>query len=200
MMALPSRSNASSGTGAGSAEVMGSELPHAVFPLNEFYARSGVPLPKFEILDGAAVPEPWRRLLVHDDDMTPTLEAHHGGEIHIEVLGRERRGNAYFREVVLRLDRDDRPVEFGANRIALDLLPAVVRRLVLDEQLPFGHILKAHEVPHAGHPTAYFRVESDALMNRAFGLEGRHLLYGRRNTLRDPEGRALSEVVEILPP
>lgn len=175
------------------------ELADAVFPLNEFYARAGLPLPRFELLPGSEVPEPWRKLLVHDDDMTPTLEAYHAGDIHIEVLGRERRGDAYFREVILRLDRDDRPVEFGANKISLEWLPAVVRRLVLQEQLPFGHILKAHEVPHVGHPTAYFRVESDPLMNRAFGLAGHHVLYGRRNTLRDLEGRPLSEVVEILP-
>lgn len=177
-----------------------SELADAVFPLNEFYARAGVPLPRFQLLSGREVPEPWRKLLVHDDDMTPTLEAHHQDDIHIEVLGRERRGDAYFREVVLRLDRNDQAVEFGANRISLEHLPAVVRRLVLQEQLPFGHILKAHDVLHVGHPTAFFRVESDPLMNRAFGLTGNHVLYGRRNTLRDLEGRPLSEVVEILPP
>ena len=73
-------------------------------------------------------------------------------------------------------------------------------RLVLKEQLPFGHILKAHDVPHTGRPDAYFRVESDALMNRSFGLEGNQVLYGRRNTLRDLEGRPFSAVVEILPP
>ena len=172
----------------------------AVFPLNEFDNRAGLGLPRFELLAPSEVPEPWRRLLVHDDDMTPTLEAYHCGDIHIEVLGRERRGDAYFREVILRMDRDDRPVEFGANKISLERLPVMVRRLVLQEQLPFGHILKAHEVAHSGHPTAFFRVETDALMNHAFGLSGRHVLYGRRNTLRDLEGYPLSEVVEILPP
>ena len=176
-----------------------STMADAVFPLNEFYARAGLPLPRFELLSESGVPEPWHRLLVHDDDMTPTLEAYHADEIHIQVLGRERRGDAYFREVILRLDRDDRPVEFGANKIALNRLPPVVRRLVLQEQLPFGHILKAHEIPHTGHPTAYFRVETDPLMNRAFGLTGSQVLYGRRNTLRDMTGVPLSEVVEILP-
>ncbi|MGE3311297.1 MAG: hypothetical protein AB7O66_15125 [Limisphaerales bacterium] len=176
------------------------DLTDAVFPLNEFYSRAGLPLPRFQLLSGDEVPQPWGKLLVHDDDMTPTLEAHHRGEIHIEVLGRERRDNAYFREVVLRLNRDDRPVEFGANRIALDRLPDKVRRLVLEEHLPLGHILKEHAVPHMGHPTAFFRVESDDLMNSAFGLTGRRFLYGRRNTLRDLNGRPLSEVVEILPP
>lgn len=91
-----------------------SELADAVFPLNEFYARAGVPLPRFQLLSGPEVPEPWRKLLVHErTSMTPTLEAHHQDEIHIEVLGRERRGDAYFREVVLRLDRNDQAVELG---------------------------------------------------------------------------------------
>ncbi|MBX3743713.1 MAG: hypothetical protein KF833_00240 [Verrucomicrobiae bacterium] len=172
----------------------------AIFPLNSFYERSGVVLPRFEVIPGTSVPEPYRGLLVHDRDMTPTLEGHYGGDIHIEVLGRERQGAVYFREVILRLDTDGRAVEFGANRIELDRLPSLVRRLVLEEQLPLGHLLKAHEVAHWGRPGAFFRVESDALMNRAFGLSGARMLYGRRNTLRDPEGRTMSEVVEILPP
>lgn len=172
----------------------------AVYPLNEFYARAGVALPRFEPISGDEVPEPWRSLLVHDRDMTPTLESHYRDEIHIEVLGRERRGEAYFREVVLRLDGDDRPVEFGANRISLDRLPTVIRRLVLQEQLPFGHILKAHELPHRGAPEAFFRVEADPLMARALRVAPGLVLYGRHNTLRDLEGRPISEVVEILPP
>src|SRR5690606_9431598 len=95
----------------------------AVFPLNEFYARTGLPLPRIELLPPSGVPEPWHRLLVHARDMTPTLQEHHRSGIHIEVLGRQRNGDAYSREVILRLDSDGRAVEFGASRIALDLLP-----------------------------------------------------------------------------
>lgn len=185
---------------AGELVVPDRRLLEAVFPLGEFYRRAGVRLPRFECIPGQEVPEPWRSLLVHDRDMTPTLETHYRDDIHIEVLGRERRGEVYFREVILRLDRDDRAVEFGANRIDLSLLPSVVRRLVLQEQLPFGHILKAHEVEHSGQPDAFFRVESDALIGRAFGLRENQILYGRHNALRDAQGRPISEVVEILPP
>jgi chorismate-pyruvate lyase len=170
------------------------------YPLNEFYAREGVPLPAIEAVPGDAIPEPFRSLLVHDRDMTPTLEAFHRSDIHIEVWGRERRGDFYFREVVLRLDRDQRPVEFGANKIHLALFAPAVRRLILDEYLPLGHILQMCRVPHAGHPLGYFRIQSDPLMHRAFGLAGSRTLYGRRNTIRDPNGQPLSEVVEILPP
>lgn len=172
----------------------------AIFPLNEFYARAGKPLPAFEVIAGADLPEPSRSLLFHDRDMTPTLESYHRSDIHIEVLGRERRGDAYFREVILRRDSDDQPVEFGANRIALDRLPSMIRRLVLQEYLPFGHILKVHELPHTGQPTAFFRMAADTLISRAFGVPVNQVVYGRRNTLRDLAGRPLSDVVEILPP
>jgi hypothetical protein len=170
------------------------------FPLDEFYRREGAPLPQIDVIRGAEVPEPYRTLLVHDNDMTPTLEEFYGCDIHIEVWGRDRDADAYYREVVLRLDRDQQPVEFGANRIDLSLLEPEVRRLVLDEYVPLGHILKMKAVPHSGHPTAFLRVAADDLMKRAFGLSGRHTLYGRRNTLWNPQRQALSQIVEILPP
>ena len=178
----------------------GAELDPRLFPLNEFYAREGAPLPRIEVVPGEAIPEPYRSLLVHDDDMTPTLEAFHRGDIHIEVWGRERRGDFYFREVVLRLDRNQRPVEFGANKVNLSLFEPAVRALILDEYLPLGHILQMRKVPHHGHPLAYLKITSDPLMNRAFGMQGANTLYGRRNTIRDPLDRPLSEIVEILPP
>ncbi len=185
----------------GACETAGSmEARAAIYPLSEFYARSGLALPRFEVIPGESIPEPLRTLLVHERDMTPTLQEHYRGDIHIEVLGRERRGGAYFREVILRLDGSDLPVEFGANRIALDLLPALARRLVLQEQLPFGQILKAHEIAHVGRPEAFLRVSADELMGRGLGVAAGTMLYGRHNTLRDEDGRALSQVVEILPP
>jgi len=170
------------------------------YPLDEFYARERMPLPVIRPMAGADMPEPYRTLLVHERDMTPTLEAWFYSDIHIEVWGREHRGNLYFREVLLRLDRDLRPVEFGASQIHLDRFAPEVRRLILDEYLPLGHILKMRDVPHRGQPLAFFAVESDALLNRAFRLRDSRVLYGRRNVLRDPEGRVLSEIVEILPP
>lgn len=175
-------------------------IPRLAYPLDEFYARERMPLPVVRPIAGADMPEPYRRLLVHEQDMTPTLEAWFYSDIHIEVWGREHRGNLYFREVLLRLDRDLRPVEFGASQIFLDRFTPEVRRLILDEYLPLGHILKMRDVPHRGQPLGFFALESDALLNRAFRLRDARVLYGRRNVLRDPEGRVLSEIVEILPP
>ena len=173
--------------------------PYA-YPLDEFYVRAGVPLPKIEQIPGHRIPEPYRELLVHGHDMTPTLEAFHGSDIHIEVLHRERRGDFYYREVVLRLDRDERPVEFGANRVCLPMLPSKVRALILEEHLPLGRILNFLNVPHRSFPKCFLRVEADALISRAFGLQGRQELYGRQARILNPRGQPLSEIVEILPP
>src|SRR6266481_2047240 len=85
-----------------------------VHPLDEFYAAAGLPLPPLDQIDGEAMPEPYKSLLVHQSDMTPTLEKFHGRSIHLQTLGRRRKHDTYFREVVLRLDETNQPVEFGA--------------------------------------------------------------------------------------
>lgn len=171
-----------------------------VYPLDRFYARDAVPLPPVREISGQAMPEPYRQLLVHDNDMTPTLEAWFYSDIHIEVWSRECQGDLYLREVLLRLDRDLQPVEFGANQINLALFAPDVRRLILDEYLPLGHILKMRDIPHRGHPLGYFEIEADLRLQRAFRLTGPRPLYGRRNRITDPQGRVLSDIVEILPP
>src|SRR5437016_8209027 len=90
-------------------------------PLDEFYAKMSLTLPPLEQVDGEAVPQPYRQLLVHHNDMTPTLEKFHQRDIHLRLLGRRHRGDEYFREVVLLLDGTDQAVEFGAIKINLDL-------------------------------------------------------------------------------
>src|SRR5258707_8979664 len=92
-----------------------------VHPLDEFYAQTGQTLPPLNQVEGHAVPEPYKTLLVHQNDMTPTLEKFHQRSIHLQVLGRRRKENEYFREVILRLDGSNRPVEFGAIKINLSL-------------------------------------------------------------------------------
>lgn len=178
---------------------MPTALPIA-YPLDDFYAQQGLVLPRIEAVEGKDVPEPYRSLLVHADDMTPTLEKFHGDKIHIRVLRRQQRDDFYFREVVLVLDADERPVEFGAIKMNLALFSPAARKLILEEREPLGHILRDCAVAHASRPKAYLRVESDPLINEALKLTGAHTLYGRRNTHFDTQNRPLAEIVEILPP
>jgi hypothetical protein len=173
-------------------------LPFA-YPLDEFYALAKRELPVIEQIDGAEMPEPYRRLLVHNTDMTPTLEKFHGDRIYLNVISRQTRSDFYFREVILLTQRTRKPVEFGAIKINLGLVSPAARRLILEEEEPLGTILNDFKIAHASRPKAYLRVEADEFIKGALQISGKQILYGRRNTLFDPQHRALAEIVEILP-
>jgi chorismate-pyruvate lyase len=171
-----------------------------LYPLSEFYAHAKLPLPAIEQIPGDAVPEPFRSLLVHHNDMTPTLEAFYQSDIHLEIVRRERRGEFYFREVVLRLNTTEQPAEFGANKVYIGRFPDEARELVLQEEVPLGRILRDCGIKHHTEAKAFLRVQSDELISDKFGLTAPASLYGRKAVICDLQGRPLSEIVEILPP
>jgi hypothetical protein len=170
-----------------------------VHPLDDFYALAGQPVPPYTQIEGEAVPEPYKALLVHQNDMTPTLEKFHKCRLHLRVLGRRRKDDSYSREVILLMDGSNRPVEFGAIKINLALFGSAARDEILKERLPLGHILEEHKIPHTSRPRAFLRIASDRLINDVLHLSGAQVLFGRRNSLLDPRGRSLAEIVEILP-
>src|SRR6267378_4667380 len=132
-------------------------LPY-IYPLDDFYAAAGMPLPKFERIGGDLVPEPYRSLLFHQNDMTPTLERFHDANIHLRILSRGQRGDYYFRQVALHLDGSEKPVEFGAIKVSLLLFPPKARQLILEQRVPLGSILKECQVTHSTAAKAFFRV------------------------------------------
>ena len=187
------------------ASTPGHPAPSAPLPpwaalLEHFYARAGLPLPRLERLQDRDVPSPYRALLVHSSDMTPTLQEFHGQAVGLTVLSRELQESAYLREVVLHVGAGERPVEYGVIRIFLDRFPATARRRVLEERRPLGSILESESVGHLSWPQAFFRAESDAHIGAVLRLSQPCQLYGRRNVLLDGSRRLLAEVIEVLPP
>lgn len=176
-----------------------SQAIRLLYPLDEFYDRAGLVVPPVSEVRGTDVPEPYRRLLVHDHDMTPTLEAFHGERIHLRVIGRRLDGESLSRLVVLTTNETERPVEFGAIVIHVDEFPPAARDLILECRCPLGTILADFSVEHVSRPRAFLRLDSDPLIKGAMELTGRQPLYGRRNVLSTPGGRVLADVVEILP-
>lgn len=168
-------------------------------PLTGFYADAKVTAPATMLIDGAQLPEPYRTLLFDSGDMTPALEEFHHCTLHLKVLGRKHAGDGYRRQVLL-LDERNRPTDFGAIRIHLDVLLPEVQKLVLAGQRPLGGVLIENSVPHHSRPSAYFSVIGDDLINRALGVAKPCTLFGRCNTLTADDGRIIAEVVDILPP
>ena len=169
------------------------------YPLDYCYQRQNMALPKLEQVEPDQIPEPFRGLVVHQKDMTPTLERFHDDEIYIEVLHRDYSDHHYFREVVLRLEKSQLPVEFGAIRIFLERIPKEAREAILNEHMPLGHILEVFKVAHTSCPIGYLRMVPDPLIKKAFGNSENTWLYGRRNRLSNPDGESLAEIIEILP-
>jgi len=171
-----------------------------IYPLSEFYEQLGLPLPAVTRVEGDAIPEPYRSLLVHDRDMTPTLERAHDRSILLRVLRRALVGDVLSRQVVLVPEGSSVPAAFGAIKIHLEHFPDEAKPLVLEGKQPLGAILRAQGIEHRGRPEAYVQITADALIHGALGLMEPVRLYGRRNTLVDAAGRTLAQVIDILPP
>jgi hypothetical protein len=174
--------------------------PKFLTVLHGFYTSAAAPPTQAELIAAAAIPQPYRRLLAHTDDMTSTLTKHHGEKLALRVLDRHIQKEVLSRHIYLETVQTRRPVEYGAIRIRLDVLDEKVRREVLECETPLGGILNAAEVCYRSCPGGFFKVASNELINRVFRLSEPHWLYGRCNCLSDGLGRAIAEVVEILPP
>ena len=171
-----------------------------LYPLTEFYHdREPIPLAKEEA-GGSRMPEPYRSLLVHDRDMTSTLETFHGESLTLRLLDKLRVPGALLRKVVLVGQDSGRALEFGAIRIQLTAFSALARWMIVEGRMPLGAILARLAIPYTSSPRLFFRLESDQRIERKLQLSSRATLYGRQNVLSDPAGRPLAEVVEILPP
>jgi len=169
------------------------------YPLDDFYAARGKELPFIVPHKPDFVPAPYNSLLVHQTDMTSTLEKFHGEPLHVELLARHMQDNEYYREVVLVLDHSKKRVEFGAIKINLNLFPAEAQAEILQEQQPLGRVLNHFNIPFNSRPTAFFSVNSDEFISTALQVDYESVLYGRRNTLLDSWERPLAEIIEILP-
>ncbi|HXA05898.1 MAG TPA: hypothetical protein VNY30_13705, partial [Bryobacteraceae bacterium] len=91
--------------------------------MDEFYEQLGLPLPLVTRVNGWDMPEPYRSLLVHNRDMTPTLERAHNQSIQLRVLRRALTGDLLTRQVVLVAEGGQVPVAFGAIKIHLEHFP-----------------------------------------------------------------------------
>lgn len=169
--------------------------------LQEFYeARPDPPPLEAEFVEPHEIPQPQRELLVHERDMTSTLERHHGEPMALCVLERKRRREWYSRHIVLETARTHRPAEYGAIRICLPLLDEQAQAEVLKGAAPMGGILKTCGVVFRSCPGAFFRIMSNEVINASLHLAEPQWLFGRCTCLADKHGRTMAEVIEILPP
>jgi chorismate-pyruvate lyase len=171
-----------------------------MWPLNLFYAYYKRDMPEITPLFDWHMPEPYKALLSHERNMTPTLEAFYKSSIHIERLNVVPDLEECSREVILHLDTDKTPVEYGASRIFMNALPTQARDLICQGHVPLGSILNQCECEHTVELSGFFKVKPTSFFTNVFSSTNGTPLYGRRNSLVALDGNPIAEVCEILPP
>ncbi len=174
-------------------------LQHALAPLNVLRQHAQRADLVFTPLASRHIPPPYHRLLVHDRDMTQTLETFHGDGVHLDVQHSMHVGSAYVREVTLNLDRCGTPVEYGAIHLFLDRFSADVRSDILANTRPLGALLNTSPLEVSHMPGPFFSVVPDDAIQQMLNAETSAPLYGRCNMIRDSQGAPIAQVVEILP-
>jgi chorismate-pyruvate lyase len=149
-------------------------------------------------IDANDIPPPYRSLLVHQVDMTLTLENHFGGRVALRPLATFTSGPWYFRRVLLAQEYTGRPVEMGAIRIKVGAFPDRIRRQILKNDVPLGRLLRDGGVKYESRPLAFLSVTPNTEMMGVFWMREPRTLYGRRTEMVH-DGRKIGDIVEVLP-
>jgi hypothetical protein len=164
----------------------------ALFPSAEYISR-------FEEVPAAQVPQPYRRLLVHEHHMTVTVEAHHGSLVDVRVMDYHLDNDTYARKILLATQDTSKVVQFGLVRIQLRFLSEKVCREILSRQIPVGRVLIQNNVLRRIEPTAFLRVIPGPAMMKWFGLDRPTPTYGRLAIIHCNDQPAV-ELLEIVAP
>lgn len=172
-------------------------------PLRRFHDAADLDKLALDPLPASSLPATARHLLDHTGDMTSRLREHHGEPIYVQALAVQFPADGsfvYAREVLLRTEKSDQPVEYGAIEIHLDAIDDhEVREKILAAHAPLGGLLEAASIDMTSQPTAFFHLKVDDIIAAHLNKVAGHEVHGRRNQLRLADGRVLAEIVEIVP-
>jgi chorismate-pyruvate lyase len=170
-------------------------LPQTFFELfpPEPYLRA------YEYIPGDQMPQPYRKLLVHEHHMTVTVEEHHGSLVDVKVLDVNQKGDAYARKILLTLQSTGKIVMFGLVRIHLQFCSDEVRAKIIERKTPLGRILIEHDVLRRIEPTAYLRLLPGPEMMEWFEQQTPVPTYGRLAYIHC-DGKPAIELLEVVRP
>lgn len=143
------------------------------------------------------VPDPFNRLLVHQQHMTQVLNEHYGESVALEVLQHRQQGDWYGRMILLRLPSDNRIVEFGIVRLNLSAIDAQARHEILERGAPLGDILIRHDVLRRIEPKWYLRFNGGSPPADYCPISPGQPAYGRLGTIHCNDAPAI-ELLEIV--
>ena len=155
-------------------------------------------MPQVTVVSPHRIPQPYRSLLVHDSDMTLTLERHFGDRAILRPLSTFSSGGSYFRRVLLAQAHSGRPVAMGAIRIRLDAFSQRIRTKILAGQVPLGRILREGRFTYTSKVNAFLAIVPSPEIMGIFWMRESRVLYGRRTEMFRHDVK-IADIVEVLP-
>jgi chorismate-pyruvate lyase len=156
-------------------------------------------LGQFSEVSVADVPQPYRRLLAHNDHMTVAVEDSYAGPVDVRVLQRQTTSTHYAREILLVRQGDGKVVQYGIMRVDFAYLPQEVQDKIRSEQTPLGRILIEHNILRRVQLFSLRRVALGEALRRHFNRPDGGTAYGRTALIECNETPAI-ELLEIVAP
>jgi hypothetical protein len=164
------------------------------------FPGNGLPAGDFQPVDAADVPEPYRRLLVHREHMTVTLEERYGTKVHLVVLERRHDRSTYARKLILRAGVGGPVILAGIMRIRLDVCGPEARDRIISESTPLGRVLIEQGFLRSIENLAFFRVRMGEALRGLFEATGRATFTYCRTAGISLGGEPAVELLEIVSP
>ena len=136
-----------------------------------------------EHVPASVVPQPYRRLLVHDQHMTISMESYHQCRVDVDVLDRTVTGMIYCRKIRLRKAGTKIPVQYGLVRFDLSYVVPAVREKILAEEIPLGRVLIEHNVLRHIDLGAILKIQAGPELANALAMPVGGVTYGRLATI-----------------
>jgi len=167
--------------------------------LPELFFSSPSDLGEFSLIKADDLPDEYQSLLAHHDHMTVTVEAWHNSLVNVRVLKEHRDGHFYARKILLTLQRDNTPVQYGIMRIDLSSLPEIVRMEIESQALPLGRIMIRHHLLREVELCQLWQVKPGEELRVQLQLGDEPCIYGRTARIL-VEGKPVVELLEIVKP
>ena len=165
--------------------------------LSSLFYENHASIGGFEEVSAGELPAQYRSLLAHDDHMTVTVEAWHNSLVEVQVLEEHITEEYYSRKIVLALQRDGKPVQFGIMRIRLTDLPQIVRMEIESQALPLGRIMIRHHMMREVELESLWRVSAGPELHKHLRLDSGTVVFGRTARILVDKAPAV-ELLEIV--
>ncbi|MGL4464435.1 MAG: hypothetical protein ACRC1K_19965 [Planctomycetia bacterium] len=147
----------------------------------------------------AAVPEPYRRLLVHQNHMTVTLEQYIGAKVRVRPYQVHQQGDLYGRKLDLFSEANGQLVMTGLMLFNFSFSTPVVREQIVSQAAPIGRILIENDILREITAESFLQIDADDPLVKRFELSTPRPAFGRLATIFCDKKPAV-DLLEIVNP